>query len=113
MKTISADILKYIIKIETQETSRGDFGETSIKWVTKYNKVYAHFTPLSSKELLLNAQLQKETTCRFLIRHRDDINEGDRIIFKNKIYDIKGVIEDNETQKEWLTIECSQGLNNG
>lgn len=111
--TLEAGLLRHVIKIQQQTQNRDDFGGIEVVWTDIFPKVYARYEPLSGRELFANGQMQSEVTTRFIIRYRDGVDTKQRILFKNRIYNIHAVVEDNVSGLEWITLHCSEGLNDG
>lgn len=105
--------LRHIIKIQKQDNERGPDGSIQLAWQDVFTKVYASVEPLSGRELMLNGQVDSEISVRFRIRYRDGVNTKQRVVFKSKVFDIKSVINDNASGIEWITLQCSEGLNDG
>src|SRR5690625_1847908 len=75
--------------------------------------VWAAIEPLSARERLVADQVQSEVTARITIRYRDDVDASMRIKHGNDTYNIHGVIRDNESMFDWITLPVSIGLNDG
>lgn len=111
--TLEAGLLRHVINIQQQIQTRDNFGGVEVSWVDKFPKTYARYEPLSGKELFANGQMQSQVTTRFTIRYRPGVDTSQRIVFRNRIYNIHAVVEDNVSGMEWITLHCSEGLNNG
>lgn len=75
--------------------------------------IYCEVAPLSARELIAAQAEDSEVTLRVVIRHRSDINNKCRILFRDKILNIHGVQADQISGLEYLTLPCSEGLNDG
>lgn len=75
--------------------------------------VWASVEPLSAREFIAAQSTQSRVTARIVIRYRDDIDASMRILHKGKIYNIEGVLPDNQSGREWLTLPCSEGVDDG
>ena len=53
------------------------------------------------------------TLACILIRYRDDIASAWRVVHKGCVYNIEGVLPDDNSGLEYLTLPCSQGVNDG
>ncbi len=101
------------ITIEQRTTTQDpDTGEVVESWVTLAS-VWASFDPLSVREFIQSSATQSEVSARFTIRHRDDVDATMRITHRGKVWNIAGVLPDNETGLEWLTLPVSEGVNDG
>lgn len=75
--------------------------------------VWAEVYPLSAREFIAAQASQGEITTRIMIRFRTGITRKHRIIFRGSIYNIEGVLPDPESGREYLTLPCSEGVNDG
>lgn len=75
--------------------------------------VWAGKRPSSAREFKQSQAGQSEISGEFQIRYRDDVDATMRITHKGKIYNIEGVLEDDESGQEWLTLPYSEGVNDG
>lgn len=76
-------------------------------------KLWANITDLSARDFIAAQAGQSEVTTRITIRWRDDVTDKHRILHGPTIYNISGVLEDDKSGKEFLTLPCSRGVNNG
>lgn len=89
-----------------------DYGDFKTDWVD-VSDVWASIEPLSAREFIAAQAAQSEVVARIVIRHRKDIDSTMRILHKDKIYNIKGVLPDKETGLEYITLPVSEGVNDG
>lgn len=75
--------------------------------------VRADKRPSSAREFKQSQAGQSEITGEFQIRYRDGIDATMRIVHNGKIYNIEGVLEDDRSGREWLTLPYSEGVNDG
>lgn len=75
--------------------------------------VWAEVSPLSAREFIAAQASQGEITTRITIRFRTGITRKNRILFREGIYNIEGVLPDPKSGREYLTLPCSEGLNDG
>ncbi|WP_318594326.1 phage head closure protein [Enterobacter kobei] len=75
--------------------------------------VWAEVSPLSAREFIAAQASQGEITTRITIRFRTGITRKHRILFRGGIYNIEGVLPDPDSGREYLTLPCSEGLNDG
>ena len=105
--------LRHRISIERPgETQDPNTGEMIPGWEVVAS-VWAAKRPSSSREFKQSQAGQSEITGEFQIRYRDDIDATMRIVHNGKVYNIEGVLEDDETGLEWLTLPYSEGVNDG
>lgn len=75
--------------------------------------VWAEVSPLSAREFIAAQASQGEITTRITIRFRTGITRKNRILFREEVYNIEGVLPDPKSGREYLTLPCSEGLNDG
>ena len=94
----------------TQDTTTG---AATITWTDLHANVPASVEPLSVKEYLQSRTEQSETSVRVVIRYRDGLTPDMRILHRGKIYNPQGFLADKVSGLEYLTIPCSEGVNEG
>ena len=76
-------------------------------------ELWANVTDLSARDFVAAQAGQSEVTTRITIRWRDDVTDKHRILYRGRVYDIQGVLEDDKSGREYLTLPCSRGVNDG
>lgn len=113
MNTLDAGELRHYIRIDSRTNTRdSNTGESVTTW-TKLADVWAKISPLSGKEFIAAQSVSSEVTGRVTIRYRDDVSATNRIVYRNKVYNIVAVLPDNESGLEWLTLLTSEGVTDG
>lgn len=92
--------------VTTQNTSTG---EMQITW-TDVASVWGSMEPLSAREFIAANAEQSEVTGKAVIRYRDDVNATMRIVYRGKTHNIMGVLADNLSGLEYLTLPLSEGV---
>jgi SPP1 family predicted phage head-tail adaptor len=87
-------------------------GEVSDEWADVAT-VWAAVEPLSVREFTAAQAVQSKVTTMIIIRYRQGVDASMRILFDDKIYNIEGILADKKSGKEYLTLPCSEGVNNG
>lgn len=87
-------------------------GEIKNGW-TDVATVWASVEPLSVKEFIAAESGQSEVTTRITIRYRQGITAKMRAVYRGANYNIKGVLADPKSGREYLTLPCSEGVNDG
>lgn len=108
--SLSAGKLRHVVSIEKQIEIIDSFGERTHVWVPEFPRVYASIEPLSARELIAAQAEYAGVNARITIRFREGIDHAMRIVHKSTIYNIEGLIPDNISGIEWLTIPVSTGL---
>ncbi|HBC8790285.1 TPA: phage head closure protein [Citrobacter braakii] len=75
--------------------------------------IWAEISPLSAREFIVAQASQGEITTRITIRYRASITRKHRILFRGSVFNIEGVLPDPKSGREYLTLPCSEGVNDG
>ena len=100
------------------ELQRPDFsqdpvtGEMTPTWV-EVAKIYASIEPLSARDFIDASSKQSKVSARVVIRYRAGVDSTMRIVHRSKIYSIEGVLADPKSGLDYLTLPCSEGVNDG
>lgn len=110
---MQAGRLRHRISLQSQvETRDTETGAVIVQWV-EFAKAWAAIEPLSAREFVASQAIQSEVVARITIRYRGDITAKDRIAHNGRIYNIEGVLADKDSGLEYLTLPCSEGVNEG
>ena len=96
-------------KEQTQNPQTGAMVDT---WNTVAT-VWASVEPLSAREFIAAGASQSSVTTRITIRYREGVTAKMRALYRGQIYNITGVLPDPESGREYLTLPCSEGVNDG
>lgn len=109
---LRAGNLRHRVAIEQQVTETDSSGavETFWEYVTT---VWASIDDVSGRELLLAEQVQSGVSTRIVTRFRPEIEASMRVKHNGVIYNIEAIISDPDSGREYLTLQCSTGLNDG
>lgn len=111
---IAAGKLRRRITIEQRLlTQDPGTGEMLHSWQVFANNVPAAIEPLSAREFIAAQAGQSEVTARIVIRYREGVLPTMRILHKNKVYNIRGILADANSGMEYLTLPVSEGVNDG
>lgn len=103
-------------RVDDQDSETGDIIES---WVTvndergDWSSVPASIVDMSAREFIAAAAMQGETMTRFVIRYRAGVEPKMRLTWRNRIYNVRGVLQDMDSALEYLTLVCSEGTNQG
>ncbi|MCU5775228.1 phage head closure protein [Winslowiella arboricola] len=89
-----------------------DTGAVTPQW-QDIAKVWAEVVALSAREFIAAQASQSEITTRITIRYRAGLTSKHRILFRGQIFNIEGVLPDAVSGREYLTLPCSEGVNDG
>lgn len=102
-------------KVSLQElthTQNQETGAMASAW-SEVAKVMASIEPLSAREFIAAAATQSEVVARITIRYRSDITAKMRIVYRDTVYNIAGILPDPKSGLEYLTLPVSYGVNQG
>lgn len=88
-------------------------GDRVTAWVNVAAAVPVEIVPLSGREFLAAAASQSQVTSRITMRYRPGVTAAHRLRQGDVVYNIEAVLPDNKSGREWLTLMCSQGVNDG
>lgn len=78
---------------------------------TDVKTVWAMIKTLTGKEVFQAMTTKTEYTTRFVIRYTTGLNTDMRILYKNRIFNIQSIINDDE-QNKTLTISAVEVVSN-
>lgn len=104
---IPAGQLRHRITLQKPQAIVSPYGERTVSWVD-VETVWADFHPLSVREFLAQSGTQSQVSARVVIRYRDDVDATMRIAYRDKVYDIAGVLPDPDSGREYLTLPVSE-----
>lgn len=87
-------------------------GEMTPSWVV-VAEIYAAIESLSARDFLAAAAAQSKVSARIVIRYRAGVDSTMRIVYRDKTYNIEGVLADPKSGLDYLTLPCSEGVNDG
>ncbi|WP_342594527.1 phage head closure protein [Salinicola lusitanus] len=110
---MQAGKLRHRIELQQKGTGRNpDTGGVIDEW-QPVKTVWASIEPLSAREFIAAGAPQASVTTRITIRYRDGVTAQMRAVSRGKIYNIEGVLPDAKSGREYLTLPCSEGVNDG
>lgn len=87
--------LRHRITIQENISAKDSFGADTPNW-TDVATVWASIEPLSGKEFFAAQQINAEINTKIIMRYRTGIKPEMRATFKDRVFDILSVINDNE-----------------
>lgn len=110
---IAAGRLRHRVQLQRQVRGQAPTtGAQTVSWEPLAD-VWAEVAALSARELVAAKSVDSEVTMRVTIRQRDDVTDKCRVIHRGKILNIHGVLPDPVSGLEYLTLPCSEGVNDG
>ena len=108
MSVLKAGHLRHRITLQTPTVIDGPYREE--EWNNDRENVAAEVSFLSAKELTASGAEMSQVSARIKVRYDKNINTKMRIMFRDEIYEIEGVMPDNESGLQWMTIFVRKGL---
>lgn len=113
MSGIASGKLRHkVVLQEPVQSQDPETGAMVLAW-KKVAEPWASIEPLSAREFIAAQASQSEVTTRIVIRYRPDVNATMRIVYRGKVYNIHGVLPDPESGRDYMTLPCSEGVNDG
>jgi SPP1 family predicted phage head-tail adaptor len=110
---MQAGKLRHRVTIQKPSRRQDPVTGASISGWVDVAKVWASIEPLSARDFIAAQGVQSEVTARIVMRYRDDVRASMRILHRNRIYNISGVLPDQDSGREYLTLPVSEGVNDG
>lgn len=105
--------LRHRVELQRPEFNQDPVtGEMTPTWL-EVAKLYASIEPLSARDFIAASAAQSKVSARLLIRYRAGVDSTMRIIHRGKIYNIEGVLPDQKSGLDYLTLPCSEGVDDG
>lgn len=107
---LAAGKLRHRLLIQKPVTTQDQqTGEMKVVW-TDVASVWGSMEPLSAREFIAANTEQSEVRGKAVIRYRDDIDATMRIVYRGKRHNILGVLADNVSGLEYVTLPLSEGV---
>lgn len=110
---IAAGRLRHRVLIQNPVESQDPVSGTLIATWVDLATVFAEVAPSSAREFVAAQAIDSEVTARITIRHRAGVTDKSRIIHRGQVYNVHGVLADPVSGLEYLTLPCSEGVNDG
>lgn len=110
---LAAGRLRHRVTIQKQTKMRTDTGSVVVIWEDVHKDIAASIEPLSAREFVASEAFQSKVIARITIRYVENINATMRILHRQKIYNIAGILADKMSGIEYITIPVSEGVNDG
>lgn len=96
------------ITIQAEAPTADGYGGSVLAWSTVAT-VWAKAWPVSGKERTQAQQIEAAAMHRFLIRYRDDVTEGMRIVWQGRAHNIRFVARPS-SRKLYMQIDAEAGV---
>lgn len=110
---MKAGDLRHRVSIQQDQSTQDPVsGDMTQEWI-EVGKAWAAIEPLSAREFIAAQASQSKVTTRITIRYRAGIDHTMRLVHNGRIYNIEGTLADKDSGLEYLTLPCSEGVNEG
>lgn len=112
MSTLEPGRLRHRIGIDRLVIARDDYGGTVEFW-EPVAEAWAEVAPLSGREFIAAQATQAGVTTRIVLRYRAGLTPAMRVRHAGAHYNIRAVLPDPGSGREWVTLMCETGVNEG
>lgn len=110
MPAVAAGDLSHKVQLQALTVAQDPTtGEMTKTWAT-IAEPWASMNFQSARDFVAANANQSEVRGFAVIRYRDGVDASMRIVFSGKYYQILGVMPDNESGKEHLTLPFAEGV---
>lgn len=106
---MGAGAMRHRVQIQAKTVTQDDHGGPVQTWKTVAT-VWASLEATSTREFFAAQQVQSEVTQRIRIRFRSDLSPDMRVLYKDRVFEIVGILPNNrQTQCVLMCKERSGG----
>lgn len=112
MAGVASGDLRHRVRIEAPtggQVQDPNTGEMTSEWETVAD-VWADVVPMSAREFVAAGAEQSEVRGRMVIRYREDVDATMRVFYRGRYYAIFGVMPDDVSGREHLTLMTGEGV---
>ena len=108
---LAAGKLRHRVTIEQPTITQNPLtGEITEGWGTFAANIPAAIEDLSARDFIQSAAMQSEITTRITVRYLPGIKPNMRVVNGDTIYNIRGVLFDKDSRREYITLPCDEVL---
>ena len=108
---LAAGKLRHRVTIEQPTvTQNAQTGEITEGWSVFAANIPAAIEDLSARDFIQSAAMQSEITTRITVRYLPGIKPNMRVVNGDTIYNIRGVLADKDSRREYITLPCDEVL---
>ena len=108
---MQAGQLRRRVTIQQRSATQDEYGQPLNSW-TDVTTVCAAIEPMSGRELLAAQAVNSEVSHNVTIRYIPGITAAMRLNYGGRLFNIHSVLDENERHR-MLTLQCSEGMNDG
>lgn len=98
---------------EPQYSQNTETGEQTKRWKSWATGVPAEVVPSSAREFTAAQATQSKIVGRIQMRYRPGLRADMRIRHRDAVYNIEGILPDDDSGLEYINIPVSAGVNDG
>lgn len=97
--------------LQSPGSFQDSFGAPVEEWAD-VAPMWAEISPISAREFVASGAEQSKITVRIKVRYRTDIMPHFRFYHQasGNYYNIEGALPDVDSNREYITLPCSQGV---
>lgn len=115
--TVQAGRFRHRVTIQSKVVSRDSAGGVTESWTTFAKNVPAAIDTITGRENVSSEQITSSVTTEISIRWRPGLTAIMRVLHKDDVYNVEGVIPDSDSGRKIITLLCVQrnadGFRNG
>lgn len=102
------------VTFQSRNSASDGMGGSSPQWANfaSVPTVWARVEPQGAGEAFQNDRTNATMRARVTIRYRDDVSEGDRLLWLSEPYNIRGIMREG-ARPLYLVLECERGVPSG
>lgn len=110
MASVAAGNLRDRVQLQREDIAQNPTtGEMVPTWITVAT-IWADMHYQSVRDFVAASAEQSEVRGHATLRFRSDVEAGWRLVYRGKYFRILGVMPDNESGREHLTLALSEGV---
>ena len=109
--SIAAGRLNKRVRLESLSVSQDAETGAPVETWTSEGEVWAGIEPLSVRDFVSADSRQSQIVARIVMRPVTGMDETWRVVHKTKIYQIVGILPDQDSGMEYVTLAVGQGPN--
>ena len=106
--------LRHRVTVEALTVELDSDGQQAETWLDAFGHMLsADIMPVSGRELIAADAVQSKITTRIVMRYRPGVKPSMRVLHRERVYNIEAVVPDPRSGFDWITLQCSDGVNQG
>lgn len=111
---MKAGRLRHRVTVEALTVELDSDGQQVETWADVCGQMLsADIMPVSGRELIAADAVQAKVTTRVVMRYRAGLKPSMRVVHRARIYNIEAIVPDPDSGFTRVTLQCSDGVNQG